>query len=142
MQAMDLLLLPVLLPLLLAQHRPHEVHSGQRHEGHQDLCNPDGAGSGCLRHLCHDPGWQRLGGQDTVYCWSLHGIPYNSHEYEQMSGNTGLRPSSDNNLSTLLADHTASVCLVLLASTLLAPLQPPLPPLSCLGVCLTLVPCC
>lgn len=34
MQAMDLLLLPVLLQLLLAQHRPHEVHSGQGHESH------------------------------------------------------------------------------------------------------------
>ena len=77
MQAVDFLLLSVLLQLLLAQHSPHEVYSRQRHEGHEDLCNSDGAGSCGLRHLWHDNGWQRPGGQDTAYCRTLHGMLYN-----------------------------------------------------------------
>ena len=82
---MDFLLLSVLLQLLLAQHIPYEIHSRQRHDSHQDLCNSDGGGSGGLRHLRHDTGRQKFGGQDTLYCRALHGTVYNNHGSEQMS---------------------------------------------------------
>lgn len=74
MQAMDILLLPVLLQPLQAHGRPHEIHQGQRHEGNKDICHSHGARSGGLSHIWHDSGWERPGGQDSVHCRSLHGM--------------------------------------------------------------------
>lgn len=86
-QAMDILLLPVLLQPLQAHGRPHEVHSGQRHEGNKDICYSHGARSGGISHIWHDSGWERPGRQDLIHCWSLHGMLSTHYVYYSFQSN-------------------------------------------------------
>ena len=126
-----LLLLPVLLPLLLAQHRPYEIHSRQGHESYQDLCNPDGVGSSCLSIFGMTQAGKYLVDK-TLYTVGLYTVSPTAHMSDHMSSNTGLRLSSDSNLVNF-AGRPHSLCMPGFLG-LCHPCDPPPPPPLGLGV--------
>ena len=66
LQAVDLLLLHMLLQPVQAQRRPNEIHCRQRHDSHQGHGHLAGGGSGCIRDLWNGGGRASSGQSD---CW-------------------------------------------------------------------------